>query len=66
MSTQGAGRGALSVSVEGSKNSFVVYVDPTPEDSKLLCCRFKPRVSGSYWIALKWSGQHIPGRLLRC
>ena len=61
MSTHEAGRGALAVTVEGFSRSFVVYVDPTPEDSKLLCCRYKPKSSGAYSIALKWSGQNIPG-----
>ncbi|KAI6645642.1 Filamin-B-like [Oopsacas minuta] len=61
VSTHSAGRGALAVSVEGFNTSLVVYVDPTPEDTKLLCCRYKPKSSGSFIIALKWSGVHIPG-----
>ena len=60
--TKNAGIGTLTVRVHGVKGKFKIEADPKSEsDPRTLLAHYNPQEAGDYIIAVRWSGNHVPG-----
>ena len=60
--TKNAGIGTLTIRVHGVKGAFKIEANPVSEtDPRTLKSHYDPREPGDYIIAIRWSGDHIPG-----
>lgn len=63
ISTEGAGRGSLTASIEhtATKSQLPVTVTPNPDNGKLSNVQFSPKEEEEYVLSIKYDNQHIPG-----
>ncbi|KAK6962673.1 filamin-A [Biomphalaria glabrata] len=59
--THGAGAGQLAVKIRGPRGGFKVEMRRETENERIINCRYDPSEPGSYEIAVRWSGHHVPG-----
>ena len=59
--TERAGRGALSVKIEGPKGAFNINMRHHPDKHRTALCQYNPKIEGTYDIQITWDGVHIRG-----
>ena len=60
--TKNAGIGTLTVRVHGVKGAFKIDANAVSKsDPRTLKAQYDPKEPGDYIIAIRWSGNHVPG-----